>query len=448
MKVDNEYLEKCITKGLTEDKHFGVLVTRIFKPEFFQVDVVSEFFKFAKNYIEEYNRLPPREIFVNSVSDKFKERVKEFFDETENLELDVGTNYDWLLENTNEYLKDRAIKDAITKSVDAVEGGEDSETIRKLYEEALAKDLKIDLGLDYFGQIKERLTKIFTESEKRIPTCFPTLDEYISGGLKPYTLSVFAAGTHQFKSNVMANSAARQVERGYNVCIFSFEMSETMYAQRMDSIYTKLDINRMYTNKSLQKSLMQNLKEMKSKENRGELYIKEFPTGSVKINDLRTYLKELSLRNVYPDIIYCDYLNLMGSSSGKKDQNSYEKGKEIAEDLRALSLEFNAPVVTATQINREGGFIPLQEINENYISESIAIASTCDFLAVLGVKDDKLVYESEIHYKLVKNRLGGMIGTIDKLFVDKKSLKMYDKEELDLWFEEARISGDTRKSKT
>ena len=296
--------------------------------------------------------------------------------------------------------------------------------------------------------MRERLTRIFTESEKRIPTGFPSVDEYISGGLKPYTLSVITAGTHQFKSNLMANMAARQVERGYNVVVFSFEMSEDMYAQRLDSIYTKLDINRMYTNKSLQKRLMETLKDVKTKEERGEVYIKEFPTGKAKINDLRTYLKELSLRNFYPDIIYCDYLNLMSPSKGGANMNSYDKGKELAEDLRALSTEFNAPVVTATQLNREGGFLPLEDVDQNYASESLAIPNTADFFPILGVKKDKLVYESEVHYKIIKNRLGGMVGVIDKFYVDKKSLKMYDRNELDLWFEEAKISGDARKSAT
>ena len=94
MEVSEEYIEKCITKGLLQDKHFGVLVTRVFEPEYFQVDVLSEFFNFSKKYLEEYNRLPPKEIFLNSVSDKLKERADQFIGESESLEIDLSQHYD------------------------------------------------------------------------------------------------------------------------------------------------------------------------------------------------------------------------------------------------------------------------------------------------------------------------------------------------------------------
>ena len=176
-----------------------------------------------------------------------------------------------MIENTNDYLKDRSIKEAISKSVDIIEENKSTNYIRELVEEALTKDLKMNLGVDYFGHLKERLTRIFSNVEERVPSGFPTLDNYINGGFPAYTLSIIAAQIHGFKSNMLANIAARDVERGKNVAVISFEMSEDMYAQRIDGIFTKLDINRMYINTKLQKDLIEKLKGLKSKEDRGDL---------------------------------------------------------------------------------------------------------------------------------------------------------------------------------
>ena len=89
--------------------------------------------------------------------------------------------------------------------------------------------------------------------------------------------------------------------------------------------------------------------------------------------------------------------------------------------------------------------ITFDEVDFTYISESIGVAATADFVAIFGSGEDKAVYESELFYKIVKNRLGGRVGVVDKFFYDQRNLKMYDSSEVDQWFEDAAVSTDTRK---
>jgi len=63
---------------------------------------------------------------------------------------------------------------------------------------------------------------------------------------------------------------------------------------------------------------------------------------------------------------------------------------------------------------------------------------------IYGSDEENMVYESEIFYKICKNRFGGRVGEISKFYCDTRSLKLYDSTELDLWHEEAGISGDER----
>ena len=82
--------------------------------------------------------------------------------------------------------------------------------------------------------------------------------------------------------------------------------------------------------------------------------------------------------------------------------------------------------------------------NDILTKNSVGLPATVDFLAVLGRNEDDAIYQSEIWYKILKNRLGGRVGTMDHFYIDQKSLKLYDSTELDKFLQEASITGDTR----
>lgn len=441
-EIDRGFLEKLIIKGILTDKTYLVLVTSAFEENYFNNSSVSDIFKITRNHFNEFKNIPQKDIILNTLPENRKNDAKEIFEDIDSIEYNITDNRDHLLQETNEYLKEQAIKDAIARSVDVIEGNGNPQEIRTKVENALCKDLKTDLGLEYFRELGSRLRRIFSTTDIRIPSYFPQFDEFINGGFPPLTLSVIIARIHGFKSNTLANFAARQVLRGKNVALLTLEMSQDMFAQRFDSIYSLLDINRMYLGTN-RRHLMDKLAEVKATENRGELYIKHYPTGVAKVSDFRKYLRELSLRGKNLDIVYVDYINLM-KSEAYSSNDLYSRVKAIAEELRALSFEFEIPVISVSQLNREGSFVGFEELDFNYIAESMGLPATCDFLSIYGVDEDSLVYKSEVHYKIVKNRLGGRVGEIGKMYYDTRNLKMYDESELDNWISDANVSGDER----
>ena len=433
---NDEFIEKLIIKGITQDKTFSVLCTDKFEKDYFIVDSAGKIFEEIKNHLTEFKQIPPREILVNTLGDE----IKEYFADVDSVDFDVSHNYEYLKDIANSYLKDAAIKKALMDSVELVNSSNDIGTIRKIIEDALCKDLKTDLGIEYFSTLGERLKKIFTTTETRVPTYFPAFDEKISGGFPPLTLSVIVAKIHGFKSNTMANFAGRQVLHGKNVIIMTLEMSEVMFSQRFDSIFSLKDINQMYFS-SNRSDLISKLKNVKNSPH-GNLHIKQFPTGAASVNNFKSYLREMRMHGQEFDIIYVDYINLMKPAITEGD-NLYSKVKTIAEELRALSFEFEVPVVSVSQLNREGSFAGFKDVNFNYIAESHGVPATADFMSIFGTDPDALIYESELHNKIVKNRFGP-VGDILKMFYDSRNLKMYDQEEEDLWMEDAQLSGDER----
>lgn len=443
-KVNTDFLEKIIIKSSQEDKQFLVLISNVFEPEFFDDHSASKIFEFTREYLDTYSSVPNRNVLIESINEDIKSDVLKFFNEIDSIDFNIAENYDWLIEETNNFLKDKALKGAIIKSVDIIDKDDEREKIREYIEDALCKDIKIDLGLNYWEDLGSRLKQILTSSDTRIPTGFPQFDEYINGGFPAFSLSALISDIHQGKTNTIINFASRQVLKGYTPVMITLEMSEHAYAQRLDSIHTLSDMNRMYMSSENIKELARKLKDIKNNNEHGALLIKQFPTGSASVRDLRIYLRELLIRDIKFDIVYVDYINLMKAAYKKVDSNLYISVKTIAEELRALSFEFKVPVVSVSQLNREGSFVDFNELTFNYIAESKGVIATGDFFAILGTCEEDLIYQSEIHYKIVKNRLGGRVGEIGKFYYDSRSLKMYDSIEEDLWIQDANITGDER----
>ncbi|MFA5396716.1 MAG: DnaB-like helicase C-terminal domain-containing protein [Methanogenium sp.] len=362
--MEAELLERLIIKGCYESDQYLTLVSTIFKSDYFDDPVIGKIFSDISTHFKSFGKIIP-ESAISQDSDK-----KQIFDEIKSVDFDVAKNYDYLYQETEAYLKEKAVKTAILESVDVINSKKNFGSIRLLLEDAMCKSLKVDLGLEYFKNIGDRLRRAFSNDVKRIPTYFPQLDEYINSGFPPYTLNIIISRIHGHKSSFLANVSARQVIEGHNVVILSLEMSEIMYAQRYDGIYSGLNINRMYLDKNLKIQLMKALSK-KAISNKGNLFIKELPTGKASVNDFRIYLRELQMRHIEPSIVLCDYMNLMKPSYRAK-MDMYSDVKEIAEELRALGLEFNCPILSVSQLNRIGSDdLPLSALDIVHISECL-----------------------------------------------------------------------------
>jgi replicative DNA helicase len=147
---------------------------------------------------------------------------------------------------------------------------------------------------------------------------------------------------------------------GFTPVIISLEMSEDAFAQRIDAGLSGLDINKIYDTKK--KELVSSIKNQAS-QRKGDLFIKQFPTGGATVNDIKSYLHELTIRGYKPGPIYVDYLNILKPTYLEKDSNLYTRNKRISEELRALSFEYETPVISAIQLTTEGMQIAVNELN-------------------------------------------------------------------------------------
>ena len=130
-----------------------------------------------------------------------------------------------------------------------------------------------------------------------------------------------------------------------------------------------------------------------------------------------------------PHIIFIDYLNICASSrfKGGSNINSYTLVKSIAEELRGLAVEFNVPIVSATQTTRSGFGSSDVELTDT--SESFGLPATADLMFAL-ISTEELENLGQILVKQLKNRYND--PTVNKRFVvgiDRAKMRLYDVEQ-------------------
>ncbi|NDC23750.1 MAG: hypothetical protein EBZ49_06420 [Proteobacteria bacterium] len=225
----------------------------------------------------------------------------------------------------------------------------------------------------------------------------------------------------------MCHCAASNLTNGLNVLYITLEMAEERIAERIDAnlLNVSLDELTILPRDSYEKKISR----VQEKTN-GKLIIKEYPTASAGSGHMRHLLNELKLKRSFrPDIIYIDYLNICASSRLKygANVNSYTYIKAIAEELRGLAVEFDVPIVTATQTTRSG--FTSSDLGLEDTSESFGLPATADFMIAL-ISSEELQDLNQIMVKQLKNRYNDP-GTHRRFVVgvDRPKMKLYDVEQ-------------------
>jgi hypothetical protein len=221
--------------------------------------------------------------------------------------------------------------------------------------------------------------------------------------------------------------AANNLTQGQNVLYITLEMSEEKIAERIDANLMDTPLNEL---KEMSLEAYEKKIDRIKRKTTGKLIVKEYPTASAGSANFRYLLQELKLKKSFvPDVIYVDYLNICSSSRIKAgaNVNSYTYVKSIAEELRGLAVEFNVPLISATQTTRSG--FSNSDVGLEDTSESFGLPATADFM-IAAITSEELQALDQIMVKQLKNRYGD--PNYYKKFVvgiNRAKMKLYDVEE-------------------
>jgi len=428
----NINVEQTIMRNMLTDDRFMRKVLPFVKPEYFE-GVYRLLFKEVGKYVAKYNRLPTVESFKIEVdqSDSFTdEQYQHAVEIIPNIFSSEKVDEQWLLNTTEKWCQDRAVYNAIMESITIIDGKHKSLTknaLPDILQKALAVSFDTNIGHDYIENVEQRYD-FYHEQEERIPFDLDYFNKITKGGLPNKTLNVALAGTGVGKSLFMCHVGAAALTEGKNVLYITMEMSEERIAERIDANLLDVPLDQL---ESLSKDMLVDRVHRIASKTNGKLIIKEYPTGSAHTGHFRALLNELKLkRNFIPDIVFIDYLNICASSRMKGmggSINSYTYIKAIAEEIRGLAVEFDVPIVSATQTTRSG--YSNSDVGLEDTSESFGLPATADLMFAL-ISNEELASMNQIMVKQLKNRYND--PNMNKRFlinVDRSKMRLSDAED-------------------
>ena len=424
-------IEQKILTNLIYDEQYCRKVIPFIKRDYFSDRKEAILANEIVEFFNKYNKPASKEVLAIEVGNRKDLNDKELAELTEYISKleNEPTNEEWLLENTEKFCKDRAVYNAILSSIKIIDGNDKVHTkdaIPSILSDALAVSFDNHIGHDYLDDHDARYD-FYHRVEEKIPFDLEMFNKITKGGLPNKTLNIALAGTGVGKSLFMCHVAASVLLQGRNVLYITLEMAEERIAERIDANLLNVPIQEI---SELPKQIFENKVTNLAKKTQGTLIIKEYPTASAHSGHFKSLLNELALKKSFrPDIIFIDYLNICASSRyrGNSNINSYTFVKAIAEELRGLAVEFNVPIVSATQTTRSGYGNSDVELTDT--SESFGLPATADLMFAL-ISTEELEQLGQIMVKQLKNRYND--PTIYKRFIvgiDRAKMRLYDCEQ-------------------
>jgi len=320
-----------------------------------------------------------------------------------------------------------SIKDGSFESIDDLV--EDYEvTIKTLYSNLMESNRAItieaaaslDLLKDDYEHVIEMILKKYDRSNKT-PTGFAELDNNILfGGYDPSRLYIWGGGSGAGKSTLLNNTILRsatanislndpnarppvmgEIHRVYVYVTCENTIEEALMRtymplfgrtipQMLGDIANGIDIRKQIKNELAKHSTT--------------IVMKYYPAMSISSIDLMGVLDEV--KEDYPGVkiagLYVDYLDLLKTDT-RYDLYRIELG-HITLSLKTLAVQYNIPVITATQLGRSAYQVSDgKDLSVGQISESIKKVEHADFVGLLG-KDE--VDNKIVHGMIGKNRSG------------------------------------------
>jgi archaellum biogenesis ATPase FlaH len=425
-------IQKFIVKGVLENKSFFVKVINNLQADYF-TEEYNPIVKAISKYHQKYDKIPNYTVVSTILSSadyqtSLMDKINNSLFGAKDLDFDPKKEVDWLFDETKQFINDRAVFKVLQEGAHELnkdENKRDYGDIANKMQKATSIDWDEDLGFEYSDLIEldERYDRL-SDSTKRIPTGIGKIDEAIGGGILGETkfLALFAGSAGLGKTLILGNTAVNAVKDGKNVLYVTFEISQDELGKRMDSAFTGLSIANIT---KMRDEVKRRITDEYSTGKMGRMIIKEYPPSSVNANEVEALINQLRMkRDFKPDIVVLDYLGIM-KPIATNVANSYEKGKFVSEELRALSSRLNCPIFSATQYNRSG--YNKESVDLDAMADSMAIAHTADLVISLTQTEEDSE-NSIVRFDITKSRVSKK-GTKGKIQVNYETLKVENEGE-------------------
>ena len=383
-----------------------------FNKKWFQEPTINTIFNIVKDFVIEYRTTPTVEQVI--------EITKINIGEDQNLINSIKTLWqqkdeinkvsdEWLRENITNWGKWQSFYKGLEGTIAFVQSlppniaysecGQYIQKASNIFNTGATFTVNNSEGHDFFDIDNHVIPASDTHSSG-----YKFFDLCLKGGFTKKGLYVIMGAPKVGKSMWLCNLAANSVKSGFNTIYITLEMSYQLVSQRIGANLFNIPIDQ-YDKVSLDKNYMANA--MKTFNNNsyttpGKFIIEEFPTSSATASDIENFVlkKEAEMQKIYGENfkfqnICIDYINIMKDQrSAVTSENSYQKIKNICEDVRAMAQRNMWSVISLTQTNRSGQ--DASDLSMTNVSESSGLVATVD--ALFGIIQTNLMRAANVYY--------------------------------------------------
>lgn len=381
--------QRLVLSCLLSSRELMSITAGILKPSYFDPSLKKSV-KFILDYFNEYRDIP---------------KIATLRAETGLVLEDAGpiskADQTYVASSVEEFCRDRAVFEAIMAGPELIDKG-DFGKLTELLKQAVSVGLAKDIGTNYFENPEARL-QLTLDGGSKISTGWPDLDILLGGGVERQELITFAGSSGGGKSMSMLNLARNFLAQGLNGVYISLEMGEKVVSRRLDSMISKIGQDNLL--RELQKVAVE-IENAAGK--MGQFIVKRMAENRTNVNHVVSYLQQLEQSIGFkPDFIVIDYIDIMGTTHQVSADNVFAKDKFVTEEIRSLGLDFDAIIVSASQLGR--GAIDAEKLTQAHIAGGISKINTSDYVVAVR-QDDLMRAKGEIDFEILKSRNSGGVG--------------------------------------
>lgn len=280
-----------------------------------------------------------------------------------------------------------------------------------------------DLGIEYFENIEERLSRAETD-DKVISTGWKDVDALIGGGIGRQELITFLAPSGGGKSVNMLNLGVNLMEQGLHGVIISIEMKDTKFAKRADQMIARMAAHDILPNKT---KVAHELREFHSRHG-ARLFIKRMREGVTNANHISAYLRELESTKAFrPDWVVVDYLDIMQAARKVDGSNMFLKDQYVSEEVRGIGFDYDCIMISGSQLEK-GATDKInngEKMHQGNVQGGSSKTNTSD-LMIATVKTDAMHEAGEYRFEFPKARNSDATSKTCLMRWNKETLRVTD----------------------
>lgn len=408
-KFQNISREELVIRRIYDDAIIQNKVITHLDPELFSDETNKTLCRAMIAGYEKYGRFPQSQETNLALGENTIEKNK--FLKIMNYKVD-DLDREMCIDIIETFFKEKKTQTILEEAAEMI-GEKDFSNIAPLIknlQESVNFSLYMDIGLDLKEDADEALRRL-NETHKPIPSAITeirslTCGDLTTGGWYRSAISVFQGMPNVGKTIFLCNEAAFSYQSGFNTLYVSLELAEELIWERIACNITDIPL---YQIRKEAAGDIEALLEKNKEEHAtgcGTMVVRQLPSTTNAL-DIENLINEIKVsKGITIDIVFIDYLGKMKPAkrdTGTRDTSLYTQGKEVTEQLRDLAVKYEIPIVTASQVNRDGYGNTQSDMKNT--AGSAGVNDTADLMITI-TQDPMLKQEHLYLHTIIKNRFG------------------------------------------